>query len=44
MVAFSKIAAAAFLAAGTVDAHTIFQQLWVNGVAQGQDKGIRVPT
>lgn len=25
-------------------AHTIFTQLWVNGVAQGHTKGIRVPT
>ncbi|KAF2465229.1 glycoside hydrolase [Lindgomyces ingoldianus] len=24
-------------------AHTIFQELWVNGVAQGHTKGIRVP-
>jgi hypothetical protein len=24
-------------------AHTIFTQLWVNGVAQGHTKGIRVP-
>ncbi|KAF3190325.1 hypothetical protein TWF106_004582 [Orbilia oligospora] len=43
MVAFSKVAAVVALA-GSASAHTIFQQLWVNGVAVGQDKGIRVPT
>ncbi|KAK6351338.1 hypothetical protein TWF718_004502 [Orbilia javanica] len=43
MVAFSKVAAVIALA-GSASAHTIFQQLWVNGVAAGQDKGIRVPT
>ncbi|KAF3921953.1 Endoglucanase-4 [Dactylellina cionopaga] len=43
MVAFSKLAAIVALA-GSASAHTIFQQLWVNGVAAGQDKGIRVPT
>ncbi|KAF3253539.1 hypothetical protein TWF192_003792 [Orbilia oligospora] len=34
MVAFSKLASAA-LAIGAASAHTIFQELWVNGVAQG---------
>ncbi|KAF3936814.1 Endoglucanase-4 [Dactylella cylindrospora] len=43
MVAFSKFAALAVLA-GSASAHTIFQQLWINGVAAGQNKGIRVPT
>lgn len=43
MVAFSKVAAV-LAAASSVSAHTIFQQLWVNGVAQGQNKGIRVPS
>ncbi|KAF2650497.1 lytic polysaccharide monooxygenase [Lophiostoma macrostomum CBS 122681] len=28
----------------SASAHTIFTQLWVNGVAQGATKGIRVPT
>lgn len=31
-----------FILAGA-SAHTIFTQLWVNGVAQGFTKGIRVP-
>ncbi|KAJ6261140.1 Endoglucanase-4 [Drechslerella dactyloides] len=43
MVALSKLAAAVALA-GSASAHTIFQQLWVNGVAAGQNVGIRVPT
>ncbi|KAK6355050.1 hypothetical protein TWF696_004176 [Orbilia brochopaga] len=43
MVAFSKLVAAVVLA-GSASAHTIFQQLWVNGVAAGQNVGIRVPT
>ncbi|EPS44225.1 hypothetical protein H072_1797 [Dactylellina haptotyla CBS 200.50] len=43
MVAFSKFAAIVALAS-TTSAHTIFQKLWVNGVDQGQDVGIRVPT
>ncbi|KAF3902465.1 Endoglucanase-4 [Orbilia brochopaga] len=43
MVAFSKLAAVIILA-GSASAHTIFQQLWVNGVAAGHNVGIRVPT
>ncbi|KAF3274236.1 hypothetical protein TWF970_007985 [Orbilia oligospora] len=43
MVAFSKLASAA-LAVGAASAHTIFQELWVNGVAQGHTVGIRVPS
>ncbi|EPS36434.1 hypothetical protein H072_10025 [Dactylellina haptotyla CBS 200.50] len=43
MVAFSKFAGAA-LAIGTASAHTIFQEVWVNGVAQGHIVGVRVPT
>ncbi|KAK6362658.1 hypothetical protein TWF730_000113 [Orbilia blumenaviensis] len=43
MVAFSKLATAA-LAIGAASAHTIFQELWVNGVAQGHTVGIRVPS
>ncbi|EWC44375.1 hypothetical protein DRE_01201 [Drechslerella stenobrocha 248] len=43
MVAISKIATTA-LAIGAASAHTIFQELWVNGVAQGHVVGIRVPT
>ncbi|KAL4260055.1 Lytic polysaccharide monooxygenase AA9 [Pleurotus pulmonarius] len=29
---------------GSVHAHAIFQELWVNGVSQGHNVGIRVPT
>ncbi|EJD44963.1 hypothetical protein AURDEDRAFT_165835 [Auricularia subglabra TFB-10046 SS5] len=36
--------AGALLAASGASAHTIFQQLYVNGVAQGHTTGIRVPT
>ncbi|KAF3916745.1 Endoglucanase-4 [Dactylellina cionopaga] len=43
MVAFSKIACTA-LAIGAASAHTIFQQVWVNGVAQGHIVGLRVPS
>ncbi|KAK6539605.1 hypothetical protein TWF694_009814 [Orbilia ellipsospora] len=43
MVAFSKVAAVAALAS-SASAHTIFQKLYVNGVDQGQDVGIRVPS
>lgn len=43
MVAFSKVASAV-LAVGAASAHTIFQELWVNGVAQGHTVGIRVPS
>ena len=28
---------------GSVSAHTIFQELWVNGVDQGELTGIRAP-
>ncbi|PVI04323.1 lytic polysaccharide monooxygenase [Periconia macrospinosa] len=38
----STLSALALLASAS--AHTIFQELWVNGVAQGHTKGIRVPT
>ena len=31
------------LLVGSASAHTIFQQLWVNGVGQGYNNGIRVP-
>ncbi|KAF9009665.1 glycosyl hydrolase family 61-domain-containing protein [Cyathus striatus] len=34
---------AAFALFGCVSAHTIFQELWVNGVSQGHIVGIRVP-
>ncbi|KAF3910960.1 Endoglucanase-4 [Arthrobotrys entomopaga] len=43
MVAVSKIAGAA-IAVSAASAHTIFQELWVNGVSQGHEVGIRVPT
>jgi len=43
MVAFSKITSAA-LAVSAVSAHTIFQELWVNGVSAGHEVGIRVPS
>jgi lytic cellulose monooxygenase (C1-hydroxylating) len=31
------------LASSVVSAHTIFQELYVNGVSQGSTVGIRVP-
>ncbi|KAF5382565.1 hypothetical protein D9615_002884 [Tricholomella constricta] len=35
--------ASLFLLANSVSAHSIFQELWVNGVSQGHLNGIRVP-
>ncbi|KAJ6260044.1 hypothetical protein Dda_5690 [Drechslerella dactyloides] len=43
MVAFSKIIGAAVII-GSASAHTIFQEVWVNGVAQGHLVGVRVPS
>ncbi|KAF3924545.1 Endoglucanase-4 [Orbilia brochopaga] len=43
MVAFSRIAGTA-LAIGVASAHTIFQEVWVNGVSQGHLVGVRVPS
>lgn len=37
-------AAALVVAATGASAHTIFQEVYVNGVAQGHTTGIRVPT
>jgi cellulase len=36
--------AVALASVSAVSAHTIFQELWVNGVSQGHTVGIRVPT
>ncbi|KAF3940881.1 Endoglucanase-4 [Dactylella cylindrospora] len=43
MVVFSKIAYAV-IAASVASAHTIFQEVWVDGVAQGHTVGVRVPS
>lgn len=42
MRASTAIVAAAL--AGSAAAHTIFQELYVNGVSAGHTTGIRVPT
>ena len=39
---FASLSALLFLATSS-SAHTIFQNLWVNGVDQGRGVGIRVP-
>ncbi|KAF2841372.1 lytic polysaccharide monooxygenase [Patellaria atrata CBS 101060] len=38
-----KVLFPTYLLIASVSAHTIFQKLWVNGVDQGQLKGIRAP-
>lgn len=38
-----KITLSTLALLASASAHTIFQELWVNGVAQGHTKGIRVP-
>jgi len=43
MVAFSKLAVTAVLS-GLTYGHTIFQEVWVNGVDQGHEVGVRVPS
>lgn len=40
----SSLALAASALAGSATAHTIFQELYVNGVSAGHEVGIRVPT
>ncbi|KAF8195541.1 glycosyl hydrolase family 61-domain-containing protein [Pholiota molesta] len=41
---FSSFVASAIFLAGSASAHTIFQQLYVNGVSPGHTVGIRVPS
>ncbi|KAL0953424.1 hypothetical protein HGRIS_004660 [Hohenbuehelia grisea] len=43
MKSASLLAALLSLLASSAYAHTIFQELWVNGVSQGHTTGIRVP-